>query len=196
MESIRGGGKRKGAGTAGGYICVHAGCDQPGKLRCVRCKEVFYCTQEHQRLHWNGSHKRHCIPVPTSATAGGAATKMDFRSKTRPFSKFSPLPPILPAAAGAGAPVAPTLPTAPCPPRTDVADHRTAADPCTPVAAMSAAQPAKPPEGVRCVPQPEAGGGGALDGGQGLVPGRPRSPHEPIKPGSSQCLWCRQWWIR
>ena len=46
-------------------LCAHAGCDQPGKLRCVRCKAVFYCSEEHQRLHWKkGGHKRRCTPAP------------------------------------------------------------------------------------------------------------------------------------
>lgn len=29
-------------------------------LRCSRCKEVFYCTRDHQKMDWS-SHKTHCI---------------------------------------------------------------------------------------------------------------------------------------
>ena len=60
--------------AGGGTICAHADCDQPGKFRCVRCRTVFYCSEEHQRMHWKeGGHKRHCTPAPKAAAAAAAA---------------------------------------------------------------------------------------------------------------------------
>ena len=69
----KGGGKGDEFESAGRTICAHVGCDQPGELRCVRCKTVLYCSQEHQRLHWKeGGHKRHCTPAPTAAATATA----------------------------------------------------------------------------------------------------------------------------
>jgi hypothetical protein len=38
--------------------CGH--CKQPAKLRCTRCKKVYYCTQKHQAEHWK-YHKQQCF---------------------------------------------------------------------------------------------------------------------------------------
>ena len=68
---------------AGGTICAHIGCDQPGEHRCGRCRSVFYCSEKHQRLHWKeGGHTRHCTPAPTPASAPTAAAAVALSGPT------------------------------------------------------------------------------------------------------------------
>ncbi|XP_058796793.1 egl nine homolog 1 isoform X2 [Phymastichus coffea] len=53
----------------GGYAVKVEGCEVCGKsdrlLRCSRCKSIFYCTKEHQKLDWK-RHKRQCVSDCTS----------------------------------------------------------------------------------------------------------------------------------
>lgn len=32
------------------FLCVI--CNEPTLLCCATCRDVFYCTPEHQKLHW------------------------------------------------------------------------------------------------------------------------------------------------
>lgn len=39
--------------------CSLPGCSEPGVFRCMKCKKVSYCGQEHQKKHWP-VHKKTC----------------------------------------------------------------------------------------------------------------------------------------
>merc|ERR1712072_1468882 len=41
--------------------CGFPGCTLRAPLKCSRCRKVFYCSKNHQELHWK-CHKRHCRP--------------------------------------------------------------------------------------------------------------------------------------
>ena len=71
----RGKGKKIGAESTG-TVCAHVGCTEAGcKLKCERCRRVFYCTEGHQRLHWKeGGHKKYCTPPPLAAAPPGASS--------------------------------------------------------------------------------------------------------------------------
>lgn len=36
-------------------------CKKPGNMRCARCKEVHYCSQDCQQNHWAARHKFNCV---------------------------------------------------------------------------------------------------------------------------------------
>jgi hypothetical protein len=36
-------------------------CDKPAPNRCSACNCVFYCSKEHQKLHWSTDHKINCV---------------------------------------------------------------------------------------------------------------------------------------
>ena len=67
-------GKKSGAESTGS-VCAHVGCTEAGcKLKCERCRRVFYCTEEHQRLHWKeGGHRKYCAPPPAAPPAVSSA---------------------------------------------------------------------------------------------------------------------------
>ncbi|GMH99897.1 hypothetical protein TrST_g1074 [Triparma strigata] len=37
--------------------CGFPGCSKPAPLKCSRCREVSYCSKEHQKTHWK-FHKK------------------------------------------------------------------------------------------------------------------------------------------
>ena len=39
--------------------CGFPGCSEPALLKCSRCREVHYCSKEHQKTHWK-LHKKLC----------------------------------------------------------------------------------------------------------------------------------------
>ena len=41
-------------------------CGGASKLRCSRCRSVFYCQKQHQVIHWSELHKKQCRPKATS----------------------------------------------------------------------------------------------------------------------------------
>ena len=99
----KGKGKKEDGGNEG-TICAHIGCDQPGELKCAQCRAVFYCSEEHQRLHWKkGGHKRYCTPAPTAAAAATPPTPTTYLGV--PFggtgASGSGRPPPVPDAAAA-----------------------------------------------------------------------------------------------
>ena len=44
-------------------ICNYPGCVSVSAQRCSRCKEVYYCSADHQKMDW-GSHKTSCTAPP------------------------------------------------------------------------------------------------------------------------------------
>ena len=65
-------GKKAGVESMG-MVCAVAGCSNPGRFKCKRCKATFYCSVEHQTIHWRAEgHRKRCRtpplgPVPASA---------------------------------------------------------------------------------------------------------------------------------
>jgi hypothetical protein len=46
------------------HCCAFCGKREPASLsRCVKCKRVYYCDREHQKMHWN-EHKAICSKKP------------------------------------------------------------------------------------------------------------------------------------
>jgi hypothetical protein len=40
-------------------LCFFRNCDLSGKYRCSACHDAYYCSEEHQKLHWK-EHKSLC----------------------------------------------------------------------------------------------------------------------------------------
>lgn len=57
---------------AGPHLC--AVCGLPGPKACSRCKKEYYCSQEHQRLHWKPMHSLVCKDTNTTTTTTEATT--------------------------------------------------------------------------------------------------------------------------
>jgi tetratricopeptide (TPR) repeat protein len=51
--------------------CGLPGCTKPAPLKCSRCKEVRYCSKEHQKSHWK-LHKKLCVPPGERIAAPGS----------------------------------------------------------------------------------------------------------------------------
>lgn len=47
-------------------ICFFGGCPLNASFRCSQCKSSFYCSKEHQQLHWK-HHKHDCIKQKTGS---------------------------------------------------------------------------------------------------------------------------------
>mmetsp|Transcript_15099 Transcript_15099/g.16377 ORF Transcript_15099/g.16377 Transcript_15099/m.16377 type:complete len:125 (-) Transcript_15099:229-603(-) len=41
------------------HDCLYEGCEMSGKYRCSRCQIAYYCSPDHQKLHWK-EHKPTC----------------------------------------------------------------------------------------------------------------------------------------
>ena len=41
------------------FICAVETCKEIGKFRCSQCQCTYYCTGDHQRIHWK-AHKSSC----------------------------------------------------------------------------------------------------------------------------------------
>ncbi len=48
--------------------CAVENCGGIPKYRCGKCRIVFYCSQDHQKLHWQ-FHKLQCGKKPRSETS-------------------------------------------------------------------------------------------------------------------------------
>ena len=59
--------KEVGAEAAvGAPVCAVCGVEAPGMSRCAGCREVHYCSREHQKQHWKaGGHREACCGVCT-----------------------------------------------------------------------------------------------------------------------------------
>ncbi|RLU16882.1 hypothetical protein DMN91_010951 [Ooceraea biroi] len=72
-----------GVETGAQVICVI--CNKSDKLlRCSRCKVVFYCTKEHQRLDWK-RHREFCATHP-ARVASAAPAEQPFSTAKRNLS--------------------------------------------------------------------------------------------------------------
>ncbi|GMH97097.1 hypothetical protein TrST_g4168 [Triparma strigata] len=69
--------------------CGYPGCSKPAPLKCSRCREVRYCSKEHQTMHWK-FHKKLCAPPGEKISWPAAPT---------------PAPPAGPIAAKAAPPI-------------------------------------------------------------------------------------------
>ena len=58
------------------FICAY--CHVQANQRCTGCHETFYCSREHQKLHWR-KHKNQCC-----------AFKVRFYLKEKRFFKVCP----------------------------------------------------------------------------------------------------------
>lgn len=60
-----------GSGTADNVTRVKACliCKKLSSLKCSKCREAFYCSAEHQRLHWK-QHKLNCLAFEVSVVDG------------------------------------------------------------------------------------------------------------------------------
>ena len=103
-----GGMGKKGGTESASRVCAHIGCSKSGcMLKCAVCKAVFYCTKEHQRLHWKkGGHKRHCIPPPMAAPPSATSLAASTTYLGVPVSFGSTEQPAQPAASDAATPAA------------------------------------------------------------------------------------------
>ncbi|XP_065299933.1 egl nine homolog 1-like isoform X1 [Dermacentor albipictus] len=82
------------------YYCQF--CGSTSELRrCARCHRVFYCSKEHQRLHWP-AHKHVCKPTNASPHLQHPPAPVS----PPPLLPASPAPPIVPGA------VPPVMPAA------------------------------------------------------------------------------------
>ncbi len=54
-------------------ICELPSCDNPAHARCSSCKLVYYCSVEHQKLHWR-DHKLVCREVNTTKVISTSST--------------------------------------------------------------------------------------------------------------------------
>jgi len=62
-------------------VCAFPGCEKPGKATCGGCREIGYCSKEHQREHWP-THKTVCkkehqavaAPAPVTAASSPPAS--------------------------------------------------------------------------------------------------------------------------
>ena len=48
------------------FICAY--CHVQANQRCTGCHETFYCSREHQKLHWR-KHKNQCCAFKTCASS-------------------------------------------------------------------------------------------------------------------------------
>ena len=49
--------------------CALTGCNATADKRCTRCKQVGYCSVEHQKKDWKeGGHKKVCFPPGATCT--------------------------------------------------------------------------------------------------------------------------------
>lgn len=44
---------------SGALICSYNSCQEAGVWRCSNCKDSYYCSRKHQRMHWQ-YHKERC----------------------------------------------------------------------------------------------------------------------------------------
>ena len=69
--------------------CGFPGCTEPAPLKCSRCREVRYCSKEHQKTHWR-LRKKLCVKPGERVSWPSAPT---------------PAPPAGPIAAKAAPPI-------------------------------------------------------------------------------------------
>ena len=65
-------------------LCVVCGCSGP--KWCAKCHSMYYCSREHQVIHWKAGHKKHCgdEKQPTNIDAAGRILFEEFEIVTEP----------------------------------------------------------------------------------------------------------------
>ena len=53
--------KKEGTAVSEVKNCALPGCKEAGVFRCMKCKKVSYCGQEHQKQHWKVHRKDCCL---------------------------------------------------------------------------------------------------------------------------------------
>ena len=67
-------------------------CQKESFSKCARCRNVFYCSVDHQREHWIGGHREKCSPLPSTASSSSSlqpkATNFNFlKSNTKKYAE-------------------------------------------------------------------------------------------------------------
>eukprot|EP01113_Clastostelium_recurvatum_P001518 TRINITY_DN10619_c0_g1_i1.p1 TRINITY_DN10619_c0_g1~~TRINITY_DN10619_c0_g1_i1.p1 ORF type:complete len:347 (-),score=55.87 TRINITY_DN10619_c0_g1_i1:13-987(-) len=70
--------------------CGNCGMEAKG-MKCSRCKKVYYCDRECQKVHWP-AHKKTCIPTPTTSSSSSSSSSISTSTSTSSLSSPSPLP--------------------------------------------------------------------------------------------------------
>lgn len=60
LKSSDTGSSENGKAKTGYKECAHCGLEEGEKLKQCPCKKAFYCSPEHQRLHWKATHRLSC----------------------------------------------------------------------------------------------------------------------------------------
>ena len=68
--------KKMGDILADQFICAF--CHVQANQRCTGCHETFYCSREHQKLHWR-KHKNQCCAFKVSLKVVDHATNMKIK---------------------------------------------------------------------------------------------------------------------
>ncbi|GMH51411.1 hypothetical protein TrST_g4607 [Triparma strigata] len=98
---------REQSGGVGPY-CGYPGCAAPAPLKCSRCKEVRYCSKEHQKSHWR-LHKKLCAPPDSRVSWPKTPAQAPASSPLFASISAKAAPPIVAPVAGSFA--APTVAT-------------------------------------------------------------------------------------
>jgi hypothetical protein len=70
-------------------LCALPGCDALAPNRCARCREVHYCSADHQKQHWK-VHKHTCTAKKEdSKTSVQSATAQATKTTTTTKEKMS-----------------------------------------------------------------------------------------------------------
>ena len=70
--------------------CDNKGCDKAGKLRCISCKLVNYCSRECQKAAWKGGHKKVCKKYSSKETTGQTSFKEDAAAVNKARTRKTP----------------------------------------------------------------------------------------------------------
>lgn len=65
-------------------LCVVCGCSGP--KWCAKCHSMYYCSREHQVIHWKAGHKKYCgdEKQPTNVDTAGGILFEEFEIVTEP----------------------------------------------------------------------------------------------------------------
>lgn len=63
-------------------------CLKPAARRCSKCLNIFYCSQDHQRIDWN-VHKLTCARVPIVMSSGCSSNLNQSEKQSEPQPESS-----------------------------------------------------------------------------------------------------------
>eukprot|EP01112_Ceratiomyxa_fruticulosa_P001498 TRINITY_DN1166_c1_g1_i1.p1 TRINITY_DN1166_c1_g1~~TRINITY_DN1166_c1_g1_i1.p1 ORF type:complete len:369 (+),score=88.40 TRINITY_DN1166_c1_g1_i1:176-1282(+) len=69
-------------------LCPQCGCF--GEKKCSRCKQVFYCSKEHQAVDWRQKHKKECDEYVASLNSGEPSEKKSTKESEKSVSDSQP----------------------------------------------------------------------------------------------------------